>query len=86
LNQERVAAYERLMKAQHRIANARARAGVSDAEIDRALEACDPADPEALSHEELYLGTVERFVTELGGHLDVAAVFGDQRIDLPSAE
>lgn len=81
-----MATYERLMEAQHLIANARTRAGVTDAEIDAALEACEPADPESLSEDELYLGTIARFVTALGGHLDVAAVFGDERIDLPAPE
>jgi hypothetical protein len=74
------------MEAQHRIATARSRAGVSDAQIDGAVEACEPANPESLTHEELYLGTIGRFVTALGGQLDVAAVFGEERIDLPASE
>jgi hypothetical protein len=78
-----VAAYERLMEAQHRVANARYRAGVTDAEVDKALEACEPENPESLSDEELYLGTLARFVAALGGRLDVVAVFGDETIDLP---
>lgn len=78
-------AYERLMEAQHRIAAARTRTGVSDAEIDRALEACEPENPESLSADELYLGTLTRFVAAMGGRLDVAAVFSDERIDLPEA-
>lgn len=81
-----MATYERLMEAQHRIAGARTRAGVSDAEIDRALESCEPEHPESLSDEELYLGTLARFVTALGGCLDVAAVFGEQTIELPAIE
>ena len=79
-----MAAYERLMEAQHRIANARYRAGVAYAEVDRALEACEPADPESLSDDELYLGTIARFVTELGGRFEVSAVFGEEAITLPS--
>jgi hypothetical protein len=87
MNKERVAAYERLMEAQHRVASARARAGVTDAEIDYALEACEPDNPESLSHDELYLGTIARFVAALGGRLDgVSAVFGDERVDLPAPE
>jgi hypothetical protein len=74
------------MEAQHRIAHARTRVGVTDAQIDAALEACEPANPESLSDQELYLGTITRFVTALGGRLDVAAVFGDQRIDLPAPD
>lgn len=71
------------MEAQHLIANTRTRNGVTDAEIDRALEACEPANPESLSHDELYFGTLARFVTALGGRLDVAAVFGNEKVDLP---
>jgi hypothetical protein len=79
-----VAAYERLMEAQHRIANARSRAGVTDAEIDAALEACEPPDPESLSPRDLYLTTVAGFVTALGGRLDLVAVFGEETIELPN--
>jgi hypothetical protein len=84
LNEERVAAYERLMEAQHRIANARTRAGVTDVDVDRALEACEPLHPESLTPDELFLGTLARFVAALGGRLDgSSAVFGDEAIDLP---
>jgi hypothetical protein len=83
IDEERVAAYAAILEAQERIATSRTRAGVSDAEIDATLEACEPADPESLSPRDLYLTTIEGFVTALGGHLDVAAVFGDDRIDLP---
>jgi hypothetical protein len=86
IDEARVAAYALIIEAQRRIAAARTRAGVTDAEIDAALEACEPANPESLTHEELYLGTIGRFVTALGGRLDVAAVFGDERIDLPGSE
>jgi hypothetical protein len=74
------------MEAQHRIADACSRAGVTDADVDRALESCEPANPESLSDEELYLGTIARFVQALGGRLDAAAVFGDQRIELPTPD
>jgi hypothetical protein len=74
------------MEAQHRIANARARAGATDAEIDAALEACEPATPETLSDEELYLGTLARFVAALGGRLEARAIFGDQTIALGSRD
>jgi hypothetical protein len=71
------------MEAQHRIANARYRAGVPHVVVDRALEACEPGNPDALSDDELYLGTIARFVAALGGRLDVGAVFGEERIPLP---
>ncbi len=83
IDETRVAAYELLMEAQHRIATALARAGATDAQIDTALEACEPPHPELLAPEELYFGTLSRFVDALGGRLDVSAVFGEERIDLP---
>jgi len=82
LDEERVAAYRLIIEAQSRIAASRTRAGVTDAEIDAALEACEPANPESLSPSDLYLTTIERFVTALGGRLEGAAIFGDERIEL----
>ncbi|MGH2893054.1 MAG: hypothetical protein ACRDPM_07270 [Solirubrobacteraceae bacterium] len=79
-----MAAYALILEAQERVAAARTRAGLTDAEIDRALEACEPEHPESLTDDELYLGTVARFVTALGGRLDVAAIFGDETIELPT--
>ncbi len=83
IDEIRVAAYRLIIEAQSRIAASRTRAGVRDAEIDAALDACEPAHPETLSPRDLYLTTIERFVTALGGRLDVAAVFGEERIELP---
>ncbi len=78
-----MAAYELLMKAQHRIATALTRAGAPDAQIDQALEASEAAHPESLAPEELYFGTLARFVDALGGRLRVAAVFGDETVAAP---
>ena len=68
------------MEAQHRIATALTRLGATDAQIDQALENCEAAQPESLAPEELYFGTLARFVDALGGRLRVAAVFGDEAI------
>jgi hypothetical protein len=78
-----VRAYEQVMEAQSRIAARVRRAGATDAQIDRALELSEPEHPELLAPEELYLGTVSRFVNALGGSLRLAAVFGDERDDEP---
>ena len=80
-----MAAYELLMEAQEGIAKSRARAGATDAQIDAALAACEPPHPESLAPEELYFGTVARFVDALGGRLELCAVFGDQSVAVPSA-
>ena len=87
IDEARVAAYALIIEAQNRIANARTRAGVTDAEIDAALDACEPPDPGSLSPRDLYLTAIESFVAALGGHLDGQwAVFGEERIDLPVVE
>jgi hypothetical protein len=87
IDEARVAAYARIIEAQNRIAAARARAGVTDAEIDAALDACEPPDPQSLSPRDLYLTATELFVAALGGRLDgMSAVFGEQKVDLPAAE
>jgi len=84
IDEARVAAYARIIEAQNRIANALTGAGVTDAEIDAALDACEPPDPESLSPRDLYLAAIEPFVAALGGRLDgMAAVFGERRIELP---
>jgi hypothetical protein len=84
IDEARVAAYARIIEAQNRIAASRIRAGVTDAEIDAALDACEPPDPESLSPGDLYLAAIEPFVAALGGRLDgISAVFGEARIDLP---
>ncbi len=80
-----MAAYARIIEAQNRIAASRTRAGVTDAEIDAALDACEPPDPESLSPRDLYLTAIESFVAALGGRLDgTSAVFGDETVDLPA--
>jgi hypothetical protein len=89
LNEARIAAYERLMEAEHRIAEARVAQGVSDQAIDRALEVSE-ADVEDLSDEDLVVTVLRRFVAELGGRLEsgagsdeLAAVFEERVISIP---
>jgi hypothetical protein len=85
IDETRVAAYALIIDAQNRIAASRTRAGVTDAEIDAALDACEPPDLESLSPRDLYLTATELFVGALGGRLGGAsAVFGDERIELPA--
>ena len=87
IDEARVAAYARIIEAHNRIAASRTRAGVTDAEIDAALDASGPSEPESLGPSELYLTAIESFVAALGGHLDgSSAVFGEERIALPVPE
>ncbi len=80
LNEQRVATYVRLMDAQERIAQARSRRGVSDSTIDEALAVSELDDSEAEPEDDLYLGSLGRYVAALGGHIEVQAVFPDETI------
>jgi hypothetical protein len=80
LNEQRVATYVRLMDAQERIAQALSRHGVSDARIDEALGVSELDSSEAEPEDDLYLGSLARYVGALGGHLEVRAVFPDETI------
>jgi len=69
LNEEQVAIYRRLMDAEARLEEVRRRRGVSES----ALDASESDD---------YLATLARYVAELGGHLEVRAVFPEETITL----
>lgn len=80
LNEQRVATYVRLMDAQERIAHARSRRGVSDATIDEALAVSELDSSDGEPEDDLYLGSLGRYVAALGGHLEVRVVFADEAI------
>lgn len=69
LNERRVATYSRLLEAQIEIARALQRRGLAPGAIEHALEAGEPDEPEHEADRELYLGTLGRYVKELGGEL-----------------
>jgi hypothetical protein len=83
VRQYRVALYERLMEAQERIAHARYAYGASDATVEAALDAADGLSPEERG-DDLYLASLERYITALGGRLEVRAVFPEGVVQLPS--
>jgi hypothetical protein len=75
------------MGAQERIVLARACAGETDEEIDRALEECEPPDAASLTDQQLYETTLKSFVAALGGRLEGdTAVFADQMVTLPTSQ
>jgi hypothetical protein len=77
LNEARVAMYRRLMDAEDRLDAVRRRREVSETAFGDALEASEEnVEPD------LYLATVARYVAELGGHLEVRAVFPEETITL----
>jgi hypothetical protein len=79
-NDPRVITYERLMDAEELIAQARSRRGENPQKIDEALELSEPTSSEMAVGDDLYLGSLGRYVAALGGHLEVQAVFPDETI------
>ncbi len=70
IDEARVAAYARIIEAQNRIAASRTRAGVTDAEIDAALDACEPRTRGRSVRGTFISRATESFVAALGGRLD----------------
>jgi hypothetical protein len=82
----RAALYARLMEAQERIADDRYRRSVSDVTVQAALDAVDERLTTDARREDLYLGALAIYVAELGGRLELRAVFGDgPGVELPGA-
>jgi hypothetical protein len=80
VNEARARLYQRLMEAEDQIAHALQVRGVSPEAIDAALDAIDEQLSEDERREDLYLSALDRYVTGLGGRLEVHAVFDDQTI------
>ena len=78
LNEARVDTYRRLMDAQLQIAELLLQRGlVTEAQLDEALSASQ-VDGSGAEEGEIYLSALARYVSVLGGHLEVRAVFRDQ--------
>lgn len=80
VNESRARLYERLMEAQERIAEACYGRGITDEEVQAALDASDERLSEDERREDLYLSALAHYVDALGGRLEVRAVFGDQAV------
>jgi hypothetical protein len=80
VNEARARLYERLMEAQERIAHACYGRGITDEEVQAALDASDERLSEDERREDLYLSALAHYVDALGGRLEVRAVFGDEAV------
>ncbi len=80
VNEMRVRLYERLMEAQEQIAQARYARGVTDELVLGALDAAEAGISDAERREDLYVSSLAAYVEALGGHVEVSAVFDDDRI------
>lgn len=68
------------MDAQTRLADLRKQRGVSQSAIADALAVSQPNISRIEQEDDLYLSTLARYVAALGGHLEVTAVFEDERV------
>jgi len=80
VNEMRARLYEQLMEAQEAIAHLLYRCGVDDAAVQAALDSADETLTEDERREDLYLSALARYVSALGGRLEVRAVFGDETV------
>lgn len=98
LNEARVATYRRLMDAQSEIAELLLGRGlVAEGQLDAALaasqaEGSDAAEDRAADQaveEAMYLSGLMRYVSTLGGHIEITAVFPEASVklrDLPEGD
>jgi DNA-binding XRE family transcriptional regulator len=84
LDEGRVAAYKRLMDAEVLLGELRQRRGVSQAAIAEALAVSQPNVSRIEQEDDVYLSTLSRYVSALGGQLEVRAVFPEETITVLS--
>ena len=78
LDERRVATYKALMRAETSLHELRERRGVSQAVVAKALETTQPNISRIENEEDVYLSTLFRYVSALGGRVEVRAVFADE--------
>lgn len=77
VNVKRLAIYDRLMDAEIRLDGVRRRRAVGDTAFGDALELAETKD-----EEDLYVATLARYISQLGGQLEVRAVFPEETVTL----
>ena len=80
LDERRVATYKALMTAETSLHELRERRGMSQAALAAALEMTQPNISRIENEEDVYLSTLARYVSALGGHIEVRAVFPEEVI------
>lgn len=85
VRRERIEAGKRAMRDAVALARLRQHRGLTQAAVARSLDQTQ-ANVSRIEHEEdLYLSTLRGYIAALGGSLEVAAVFDDERIVLDAA-
>ena len=83
LNPDRVAMYERLFAAEQRIGETRYAHGATDAEVMAAIDDAEEGLAPFAAEHDLYISALHRFVTALGGRLELHAVFEEETVVVP---
>ena len=86
LNEVRVETYGRLMDAQSDIAELLLRLGLAtEAQLDQAVAASQADDSGSADEDGVYMSALRRYVSALGGHLEITAVFPDASVTVAPA-
>lgn len=85
VNEERVATYRRVMDAEARLDEVRKRRGLPETAISDALDAIEGDGDTIEAVEDLCLRTLARYVAQLGGQVELRAVFPDETVVLLEA-
>ena len=83
LNQDRVELYKRLFTAEQRIGETRYAHGATDAEVLAAIDDAEEGLAPFAAEHDLYISALHRFVTALGGRLELHAVFDEETVVVP---
>ena len=84
LSERRMDTYQRLMDAESLLDDVRRRRAVPETAMADALDAIEGAGDQIQPEDDLYLRTVTRYVSELGGRVEVVAVFPEEAVTLLS--
>jgi hypothetical protein len=82
LSEERMDTYQRLMNAESRLDHVRKRRAVRETAMADTLDAIEGGGDRIEPEDDLYLRTITRYVSELGGHIEVVAVFPEESVTL----
>ena len=74
--------YKHLMDAEVLLDELRERRGLPESLIADVLDRIEGSGSRIEPHDDLFLRTVSRYVAQLGGHVEVVAVFADETVTL----
>lgn len=86
LDEEQVSLYGRLLWAEQRIGETRYAHGATDAEVLAAIDEAEAGLSPFEAGHDLYIAALTRYVTALGGRLELHAVFPEQTVVIAPGE